>query len=134
MRPSSASVSTCARKVTSGVPNKVQLFWEVVVGWVSDQVETGLGQRYRHVVPLAVTIFMLVLAANWVELFPGLWHNTDYLPSPDGRRQPDLRPGGHRLRPDQRGQHQGQGLGRLHQSLFSPRHAGWRRSVPSRSS
>jgi F-type H+-transporting ATPase subunit a len=70
------------RKVTSGVPSKVQLFWEVVVGWVADQVETGLGKRYRHVVPLAVTIFMLVLAANWVELLPGLWHNTDYLPSP----------------------------------------------------
>lgn len=69
-------------KVTSGVPNKVQLFWEVVVGWVSDQVEAGLGPRYRHVVPLAVTIFVLVLAANWVEVFPGLWHNTDYLPSP----------------------------------------------------
>jgi len=68
--------------LTSGVPNKVQLFWEVLVGWVSDQVEAGLGPRYRHVVPLAVTIFMLVLAANWVEIFPGLWHNTDYLPSP----------------------------------------------------
>ncbi|HUC15420.1 MAG TPA: F0F1 ATP synthase subunit A [Acidimicrobiales bacterium] len=70
------------RNLTSGVPNKVQLFWEVLVGWVSDQVEAGLGPRYRHVVPLAVTIFMLVLAANWVEIFPGFWHNTDYLPSP----------------------------------------------------
>jgi F-type H+-transporting ATPase subunit a len=70
------------RNLTSGVPNKVQLFWEVLVGWVSDQVEAGLGPRYRHVVPLAVTIFMLVLAANWIEVFPGFWHNTDYLPSP----------------------------------------------------
>jgi F-type H+-transporting ATPase subunit a len=69
-------------KVTAAVPNKVQLFWEVLIGWVSDQVETGLGKRYRHVVPLAVTMFMLVLACNWVEIFPGLWHNTDYLPSP----------------------------------------------------
>jgi F-type H+-transporting ATPase subunit a len=25
---------------------------------------------------------MLVLVANWVEVLPGLWHNTDYLPSP----------------------------------------------------
>jgi F-type H+-transporting ATPase subunit a len=69
-------------KVTAGVPSKVQVFWEVLVGWVSDQVESGLGPRYRHVVPLAVTIFVLVLVANWVEVFPGLWHNTDYLPSP----------------------------------------------------
>jgi F-type H+-transporting ATPase subunit a len=70
------------RKVTSAVPNKVQLFWEVLVGWVTEQVFAGMGARYRHVVPIAVTIFMLVLAANWVELFPGLFRNTDWLPSP----------------------------------------------------
>jgi F-type H+-transporting ATPase subunit a len=69
-------------KVTSSKPNKVQLFWELLIGWVADQVESGLGKRYRHVVPLAVTIFVLVLACNWVEVFPGLFHNTDYLPSP----------------------------------------------------
>jgi F-type H+-transporting ATPase subunit a len=69
-------------KITSGTPGKTQLLWEILVGWVSDQVETGLGRRYRHVVPLAVTIFMLVLACNWVEMLPGLWHSTDYLPSP----------------------------------------------------
>ena len=51
------------------------------MGWVSDQVEASLGKRYRHVVPLAVTIFVLVLACNWVEILPGLWHNTDYLPA-----------------------------------------------------
>ena len=51
-------------------------------GGCRTRCEAGLGPRYRHVVPLAVTIFMLVLAANWVEIFPGLWHNTDYLPSP----------------------------------------------------
>jgi F-type H+-transporting ATPase subunit a len=69
-------------KVTAATPNKVQLFWEVLIGWVSEQVETGMGKAYRHVVPLAVTIFILVLACNWVEVFPGLFHNTDYLPSP----------------------------------------------------
>jgi F-type H+-transporting ATPase subunit a len=69
-------------RVTSAVPNKVQVFWEVLIGWVADQVEAGMGRRYRHVVPLAVTIFVLVLACNWVEILPGLWHNTDYLPSP----------------------------------------------------
>jgi F-type H+-transporting ATPase subunit a len=70
------------RKVTSGVPNKVQVIWELLVNWVSDQVETGMGPGYRHVVPLGVTIFVLVLFCNWVEILPGLWHNTDYLPSP----------------------------------------------------
>jgi F-type H+-transporting ATPase subunit a len=70
------------RKATSGVPSRLQLFWETVVGWVSDQVESALGARYRRVVPLAVTIFVLILACNWVEILPGLWRNTDYLPSP----------------------------------------------------
>ena len=70
------------RKVTSAVPNKVQLLWEVIVGWVTEQVFGGMGPRYRNVVPIAVTIFLLVLTANWVELFPGLFHNTDWLPSP----------------------------------------------------
>jgi F-type H+-transporting ATPase subunit a len=69
-------------KVSSEKPNKVQVLWELVVNWVSDQVDSGLGPRYRHVVPLAVTIFVLVLLCNWVEILPGLWHNTDYLPSP----------------------------------------------------
>jgi F-type H+-transporting ATPase subunit a len=69
-------------KVTASVPNRVQLFWEVLVGWVTEQVVSGMGERYRRAVPLGVTIFVLVLAANWVEIFPGFFHNTDYLPAP----------------------------------------------------
>jgi F-type H+-transporting ATPase subunit a len=69
-------------KLTSAVPNKVQLLWEVVVGAVSTQVDNTLGKRYRHVVPLAVTIFMLVLVCNWIAVFPFIWHSTDYLPPP----------------------------------------------------
>lgn len=65
-----------------GKPNKVQIIWEGVVGTVSKQVDDTLGPRYRHVVPLAVTIFMLVLVANWLSVFPFIWHNTDYLPPP----------------------------------------------------
>ena len=70
------------RHVTSEVPGKLQLTWELVVGWVSDQVEDSLGPRYRHVVPLGVAIFMLVLVANWLEILPGIYHNTDYSPAP----------------------------------------------------
>jgi F-type H+-transporting ATPase subunit a len=69
-------------RATVDVPGKLQLFWETVVGGVQDQVEQSLGPQYRRVVPLGVTIFMLVLFANWVEILPGLFHNTDYLPSP----------------------------------------------------
>lgn len=70
------------RRVTSGVPGKLQLFWEFVVGTVQDQVENSLGPKYRHVVPLGVGIFLLVLVADWLEILPGLFHNTDYSPAP----------------------------------------------------
>jgi F-type H+-transporting ATPase subunit a len=70
------------RRATAGVPGKVQLFWEFIVGGVGDQVESSLGPKYRRVVPLGVAIFTLVLAADWVEVLPGLYHNTDYAPSP----------------------------------------------------
>ncbi len=71
-----------ARKATAGVPSKLQLVWETVVGTVQDQVDNSLGPKYRNVVPLAVAIFMLVLVADWIEILPGLFHNTDYAPSP----------------------------------------------------
>jgi F-type H+-transporting ATPase subunit a len=70
------------RRATSGVPGKLQLVWESVVGAVQDQVENSIGPQYRNVVPLGVTIFMLILVADWVEILPGLFHNTDYAPSP----------------------------------------------------
>ena len=69
-------------RATAGVPGRLQLVWETVVGSVQDQVETALGPQYRRVVPLAVSIFMLVLVADWIEILPGLFHNTDYAPSP----------------------------------------------------
>jgi F-type H+-transporting ATPase subunit a len=69
-------------KVTSKVPNRVQIFWEFLAGSIGDQVESNLGPKYRKVVPLAMTIFILVLVADWIELLPGTWHGTDYLPSP----------------------------------------------------
>jgi F-type H+-transporting ATPase subunit a len=69
-------------KATAGVPGKVQILWETIIGWVGGQVESSLGPQYRRVVPLGVAIFMLVLVADWVEVLPGLYHNTDYAPSP----------------------------------------------------
>jgi F-type H+-transporting ATPase subunit a len=67
---------------TSGVPGRLQLVWETVVGGVQDQVEASLGPQYRNVVPLGVGIFLFILIADWIEILPGLFHNTDYAPSP----------------------------------------------------
>jgi len=63
-------------------PGKLQLFWELVVETVGDQVEQSLGPRYRYVVPLGVTLFVFILIADWLEILPGIFHNTDYSPAP----------------------------------------------------
>ncbi len=70
------------RRTTAGVPGRIQTLWEVIVGGVSDQVASSLGPSYRRVVPLGIAIFVVVLAADWVEILPGLFRNTDYAPSP----------------------------------------------------
>ena len=114
------------------MPNKVQLFWEVLVGWVSDQVVGGMGPKYRHVVPLAVTIFMLVLAANWVELFPGLFHNTDYLPSPTADVNLTYALGGTVFVVTNAASIRAKGLGG-YIKCFSPSRDGWPRSGPWKS-
>jgi F-type H+-transporting ATPase subunit a len=73
-----------AKRASAGNPSKLQIIWELLTGYIGDLVETNIGPQYRQVVPLGVTIFVLVLVADWVEILPGLFHNTDYLPSPTG--------------------------------------------------
>jgi len=55
-------------RVTSGVPGKGQLLWEMVVGAVRTQVEGSIGERGVAVVPLAVALFFFILFANWLSV------------------------------------------------------------------
>lgn len=71
-----------AKRASVGRPSKLQVAWEGIFTYIGDLVEQNLGPQYRKVVPLGVTMFVLVLVANWVEILPGLFHNTDYAPSP----------------------------------------------------
>lgn len=66
------------RRVTSGVPSRLQLIWEGVVEQVTDQVEAQIGRTAPFVVPLAIALFMFILIANWIELVPTM----EKLPSP----------------------------------------------------
>ncbi len=65
-----------AKTATSGVPSKIQLFWESVVGWVQGEVNNAMGKSSPFVVPLAVTLFFFILLCNWVALIPA----HEYLP------------------------------------------------------
>lgn len=59
------------RRVTAGVPSGPQLFFETVTQAVERQVESTMGLRTApFVVPLAVTLFCFILAANWLALIP----------------------------------------------------------------
>ena len=59
-----------ARRATSGRPSKLQLAFETIVDAVEKQVESSMGDVAPFVVPLAVTLFLFILIANWLELIP----------------------------------------------------------------
>jgi F-type H+-transporting ATPase subunit a len=59
-------------KVTStGVPSRVQIFWETLTKAIHDQVESMMGVRIApYTVPLGVALFLFILTSNWLELIP----------------------------------------------------------------
>ena len=69
-----------ARRATSGRPSKLQLAFETIVDAVDKQVRSSMGNVAPFVVPLAVTLFLYILIASWLELIP----SGDYLAAPSG--------------------------------------------------
>jgi len=59
-------------KVTStGVPGGVQLFWEAITIQMRGQIESAIGMKIApFVLPLAVSLFVYILIANWLSVFP----------------------------------------------------------------
>ncbi|MFI5780601.1 F0F1 ATP synthase subunit A [Nocardia sp. NPDC051570] len=58
-------------KITSGVPNGVQLFFETVTITMRNQVEQAIGLKVApFVLPLAVTLFTFILLSNWLSVLP----------------------------------------------------------------
>jgi F-type H+-transporting ATPase subunit a len=70
-----------ARSATHEVPGKLQVLFETIVQTVQDQVESTIGPVAPFVVPLAVTLFVFILVANWIEIIPS-YHHPEYLPAP----------------------------------------------------
>ena len=70
-------------RLTTGVPGRLQLAFETIVGAVGNQVESTMGEAGRPIVPLALTLFLFILFANWLELIP-TGHSPQYLPAPTG--------------------------------------------------
>ncbi len=60
-----------AQITDTGVPGKLQLGFEGLVGYIEDLVESAMGLRVApFVVPLATTLFSFILIDNWVEIVP----------------------------------------------------------------
>lgn len=59
-----------ARRVTSGVPGKLQNFVELMVEFVDSQVRDTFHGRSALIAPLALTIFMWVFLMNFMDLLP----------------------------------------------------------------
>jgi F-type H+-transporting ATPase subunit a len=58
-------------KMTSGVPNGVQLFFEAVTVQMRNQVESAIGLKVApFALPLAVTLFVFILLSNWLSVLP----------------------------------------------------------------
>jgi F-type H+-transporting ATPase subunit a len=60
-----------AKVTSSGVPGGVQLFFEAITVQMRNQIETTIGLRIApFVLPLAVTLFVFILVANWLSVLP----------------------------------------------------------------
>ena len=66
-------------KVTStGVPSGIQLFWEAITIQMRDQVEGAIGMKIApFVLPLAVTLFVFILVANWLSVLPVMYSDSE---------------------------------------------------------
>jgi len=61
-------------KITSGVPSKIQIFWEFLYEQVRDLAESAMGPKGRRFVPIGVTLFLFILICNWIGFIPSAMH------------------------------------------------------------
>ena len=59
-----------ARKATTGVPGRLQCMLEMLVEMVDEQAKSIIHGDRRFIAPLALTIFLWVIAMNALDFFP----------------------------------------------------------------
>src|SRR5689334_18823641 len=65
-----ASFYAVARRATTGIPGRFQLFVEVLVDFIDNQVSDTFHGSSKLIVPLALTIFAWMLLFNIMDLVP----------------------------------------------------------------
>ena len=70
-------------KITSGVPNGVQLFFEAVTVQMRNQIESAIGMKIApFALPVAITLFVFILASNWLSVLPVQFGHTEWVKPP----------------------------------------------------
>jgi F-type H+-transporting ATPase subunit a len=70
------------QRASVGKPSGLQLFFETVTEEVDARVEESLGLKTApFVAPLAMTLFLFILIANWLAIVP-TGHHPEYAPPP----------------------------------------------------
>ena len=69
-------------KVTSGVPGKMQLFYETLYTQIKDVTDSSIGEQGSRFIPIGMTLFLFILICNWLEVLPNNGHN--WMPTPTG--------------------------------------------------
>ncbi len=70
---------------TSGVPGKLQLFFETLVEQIRDLTSSSMGDAGERFVPLGVMLFFFILVCNWIEFLPSTLQvgvSNELLPAP----------------------------------------------------
>ncbi|MEO1574164.1 MAG: FoF1 ATP synthase subunit a, partial [Pseudomonadota bacterium] len=65
--------SRVAKKATTGVPGRFQMFVEMIVEFVDESVKDGFHAENKLIAPLALTIFVWVFLMNLMDLIPVDW-------------------------------------------------------------
>lgn len=58
-----------ANRVSSGVPGQMQLWLETIYGYATGQAR-HIDDKAAFITPLAMTIFIYILVANWLDFLP----------------------------------------------------------------
>lgn len=72
-------------KATSGVPGKIQLFFEFLIEQVSELTNSVVGEEGYKYVGIGVMLFFFILVCNWMEFIPSTFQigvTSDVLPAP----------------------------------------------------
>ena len=59
-----------SRKVSSGVPGKLQWMLEAFLDYVRSLISDTVGEDATFVIPIAATIGLYILVGNWLDFFP----------------------------------------------------------------